>query len=183
MTWHRAIRLASLLAFAAGLGLLVFKLQRSPEQQDLTHYVEVEVPAMLAAEQPIAERINRLGQAPGLKPFDARKLIVDEVIPRLLKLKKGVEQIKTNTGETRQLNLEYLKVTDELIDACRKCVQVIDDPKLSTGDGLKAVRARFAEVRTAYQTWDAHVQEACVRHRLAKPTAPGPLRGAQGGLR
>ncbi len=169
MNWHRAIRLASLLVFAAALGLLIYKLKRSPEQQDLTRYVEVEVPAMLAAEQPIHERIDRLGQAPGLKPEEARKLIVDDVIPRLLKLKKGVEQIKTSTMETRQLNLEYLRVTDELIDACRKCVQVIDDPKLSTVDGLKAVRARFAEVRSAYQAWDTHVQEACVRHRLAKP--------------
>jgi hypothetical protein len=171
MKWHRAIRVASLLVFAAGIGLLIHRVSRSPEQQDLTRYVEVEVPSMLAAEQPIQERIDRLGQAPGLKPEEARKLLVDDVIPRLLKLKKGVEQIQTRTDETRWLNDEYLKVTDQLVDACRKCVQVIDDPKLPQVEGLKQVRERFAEVRKAYAAWDEHVQQACVRHRLAKPKA------------
>jgi hypothetical protein len=171
---HRVIRVVSLLVFAGACGLLVHRLRRTPEQNDLTRYVEVEVPRIEQSEQPIQERIDRLGQAPGLKPEEARTLLVDDVIPRLIRLRKQAEELATDkrTAEVRALADEYLKVTDRLIDACRSCVHVIDDPKLSTGDGLKQVRARFADVRSAYQDWDTHVRDACARHRLAKPAAP-----------
>lgn len=168
---HRAIRVASLLVFAGALGLAWHKFRRTPEQDDLTRYVEVEVPRVTASEQPIQERIDRLGRAPGLKPDEARTLLVDDVIPRLIRLRKQAEELATDkrTVETRALTDEYLRVTDRLIDACRNCVHVIDDPKLSTAVGLAQVRARFAEVRKAYQDWDEHVQQACARHRLARP--------------
>lgn len=169
MSWHRAIRVASLLVFAAGVGLLIHRLDRTPEQKDLTHYVEVEVPALVALEAPIQERIDRLGRAPGLKPEEARTLLVDDVIPRLIKLRKAAGDARTDTPETRQLHAEYLKVTDRLIEACRTSVRVIDDPKLSTSDGFKKVRDEFAAVRQAYVDWDEHVRQACVRHRLAPP--------------
>ncbi|HZS38096.1 MAG TPA: hypothetical protein VFF06_14765 [Polyangia bacterium] len=171
---HRAIRIISLLVFAGACGLAWHKLRRTPEQEDLTRYVEVEVPRVTASEQPIQERIDRLGQAPGLKPDEARTLLIDDVIPRLIRLRKQAEELATDkrTREVRALADEYLKVTDRLIDACRNCVHVIDDPKLSTVEGLKQVRARFAEVRQAYQDWDAHVQQACARHRLVRPAAP-----------
>src|SRR5947209_1299751 len=103
----RAIRILSLVAIAAGIGLGWHRLQRTPEQKDLTHYVEVELPALFEAERPIHASIERLGRAPGLKPEEARKLLVEEVIPRLLKLKKGAEGARTDTGETRGLNAGY----------------------------------------------------------------------------
>jgi len=165
----RAIRILSLLVFAAGIGWGWHKFARTPEQKDLTRYVEVELPALFEAEKPIHASIERLGKAPGLKPEEARKLIVDDVIPRLLRLKKGAEGARTDTDETRALNAGYLKVTDQLIDACRKCVEVIDDPKVSTGDGLKQVRERFDAVRAAYRDWDREVQLACARNHLAPP--------------
>jgi hypothetical protein len=171
VTWHRAIRVLSLLVFAAGIGLLIHRLERSPEQKDLTHYVEAEVPALQAAEGPIQQRIERLGKAPGLKPEEARALLVDDVIPRLIKLRKAAGDARTETQETRTLHAEYLKVTDRLIEACRTCVRVIDDPKVSTVDGFKKVQAEFAAVRQAYFDWDEHVREACVRNRLAPPAA------------
>src|SRR4051812_26918365 len=119
MTWHRVIRVASLLAFAAGITLLVHRLQRTPEQRDLTRYVEVEVPALLRAEQPIFSALERLNQAPGLKAEEARRLIVDDIIPRLIKLRKGAGEARADTDEVKQLKSEYLKVTDRLIEACR----------------------------------------------------------------
>lgn len=169
MSWHRVIRVLLLLVFAGGIGLLIHRLERSPEQKDLTHYVEVEVPALQAAEKPILERIERLNQAPGLKPPEARALLVDDVIPRLIKLRKGAGDARTETQESKALNAEYLQVTDRLIEACRTSVRVIDDPKVSTVDGFKKVQAEFAAVRQAYVDWDEHVRQACVRHRLAPP--------------
>lgn len=155
------------MGFAAGVGLLIHRLQRTPEQSELRHYVEAEVPAIRNLERPILDRIDRLGQAPGLKPEEARALVTDEVIPRLLKLRRQVALIEVKTGEVQALNDEYLRVTDQLVEACRACVRVIDDPKLPQADGFKQVRDRFAEVRRAYQAWDDHVLKTAMRHRLA----------------
>jgi hypothetical protein len=168
---NRVIRIVSLIVFAAACGLAVHRLRRTPEQQELTRYIKIELPSLFAAEAPIDERIERLGKVPGLKPEEARALLVDDVIPRLVKLRRQAEGLPLDTDEARRLNQEYLGVTDELIDACRACVRVIDDPKLPDGAGLVLVRERFADVRNAWRTWDEHVREACVRHRLAKPTA------------
>jgi hypothetical protein len=168
---NRIIRLITLLVFAVALGVLLHRLRRTPEQRELTHYVNVELPALFSAEQPIEDRIDRLGRVPGLKPEEARALLVDDVIPRLVKLRRQAEGLELHTEEAKKLNAEYLAVTDQLIDACRACIRVIDDPKLPDAAGLVVVRERFADVRRAYQAWDEHVRTACVRHRLAKPTA------------
>jgi hypothetical protein len=171
-TINRAIRLISLLLFAVGCGVLLHRLHRTPEQTELTRYVQKSLPSLSLSEQPIDEAIARLGKAPGLKPDEARALLVDDVIPRLVKLRRQAEAIPLDTSDARALNDEYLKVTDELIDACRACVHVIDDPQLPADAGLVIVRERFAQVHQAYQTWDQHVRQACIRHRLAQPTTP-----------
>lgn len=171
---NRVVRVVSLVLFAAACGLLVHRLRRTPEQQELTHYVQAEIPSLFSVEAPIDERIARLAKAPGLKPEEARSLLVDDVIPRLLGLRKQAEGLQLRTDEARRLNLEYLTVIDQLIDACRTCVRVIEDPALPDGAGLVLVRERFADVHRALQTWDDHVRAACLRHRLAKPS---PLPG------
>ncbi len=168
---NRIIRVVSLLVFGVACGLAVHRLRRTPEQQELTHYVQVDLPALFRSEEPIDERIERLGKVPGLKPPEARALLVDDVLPRLVKLRRQAEAVTLRTDEARRLNAEYLAVTDQLIDACRACVRVIDDPALPDGAGLVVVRERFADVRRAYQAWDEHVRQACVRHRLAQPAA------------
>jgi len=166
----KIIRVVTLIVFAAACGLLLHRLRRTPEQQELTHYVQVEIPSLFSIEQPIDERIARLNRAPGLKPEEARALLVDDVIPRLLALRKQAESLQLQTGEARRLNQEYLAVVDQLVDACRACVRVIDDPKLPDGAGLVLVRERFADVHRALAAWDEDVRTTCVRHRLAKPS-------------
>jgi hypothetical protein len=166
---HVAIRLACLIAAAAGVGLLIHRLRRTPEQKELAHYIEAEVPAIRNLETPVLERVARLWQAPGLKPEEARQLIVDDIVPRLLKLRKLVAELKVETQVVRDLNDEYLKVTDRHVDACRACVQVIDDPKLSTQDGFARAKKEFEAVKAAYVEWDKHVAAAARAHRLAKP--------------
>ena len=86
-------------------------------------------------------------------------------------LRRQAEGLSLHTDEARRLNQEYLGVVDQLIDACRACVRVIDDPKLPDGAGLVLVRERFADVHRALEAWDRDVRTACVRHRLAKPSA------------
>jgi hypothetical protein len=171
VSFHRTVRLASLVVFAVACGLAYHRFHRTPEQVDLARYVESELPKIFSSEAPIEERVDRLGRAPGLSSDAARALLVDDLVPRLLRLRRQVEELHTDTSETRALNAEYLGITDRLIDACRACVRVIDDPKLPQAAGLSEVRARFAEVRRAYRSWDDHVRAACARHRLAGPVA------------
>ncbi|HEX6835680.1 MAG TPA: hypothetical protein VF334_03855 [Polyangia bacterium] len=166
----KVIRVLTLIVFAAACGLLLHRLRRTPEQQELTHYVQAEIPSLFSIEQPIDERIARLNRAPGLKPEEARALLVDDVIPRLLALRKQAESLQLQTGEARRLNQEYLAAVDQLVDACRACVRVIDDPKLPDGAGLVLVRERFADVHRALLAWDEDVRTTCVRNRLAKPS-------------
>jgi hypothetical protein len=168
---NRVIRILTLIVFAVACGLALQRFRRTPEQQELTRYMQVELPALFSVEQPIEERIDRLGKVPGLKPEEARALLVDDIIPRLVKLRRQADGLQLHTDEARRLNDEYLAVTDQLIDACRSCVRVIDDPKIPDGAGLVVVRERFDDVRRAYRAWDDHVRQACVRHRLAKPAA------------
>lgn len=168
---NRVIRVLTLIAFAAACGLLVHRLRRTPEQQELSHYVKVEIPSLFSVEEPIDERIARLNKAPGLKPEEARALLVDDIIPRLVMLRRQADGLQLKTAEAQKLNQEYLGVVDQLVDACRACVRVIDDPQLPDGAGLVVVRERFADVHRALEAWDEHVRTACVRHRLAKPSA------------
>lgn len=167
----RLIRLVSLLVFAGACGLLFHRLQRTPEQKELTRYVQIDLPPRFAAEAPISERINRLQEVPGLSPAAARRLLVDDVIPRLIKLRRQTTAVSLHTAEAKALDREYLAITDQLLDACRACVRVIDDPKLPDGAGLMLIRERFGDVHRAYRAWDEHVRQACVRHRLAPPAA------------
>ena len=159
----------ALLGIAGGIGLAYHRLHRTPEQEALQQLVEVDFPKIRPTESAIYERIDRLNRAPGLKPEEARALLVDDVIPRLVRLRKQVEELPAPEEETRALIKEYLQVTDQLVDACRTCVRIIDDPKLSTADGMKTVRDRFDKVQKGYQDWNRHVAEACARHRLAPP--------------
>jgi hypothetical protein len=167
----RLTRVCIFVAFAVGLGVAVHRLRRTPEQRDLTRFVEVEVPRLHATEQPIYERLQRLNPSHGLTAERARALLVDDVNPRLIALRKQVESLRPETQETRRLIDEYLAFLDRLVEACRATVRAIDDPDLPDGAGYLVVKAHFSEVDRARQMWDEHVRLACVQHRLAPPGA------------
>jgi hypothetical protein len=169
--WHLAIRLACLAVIAVAIGLLAHRLRRTPEQKDLTRYVTVEVPALERLEAPIYAKVERLFAAPSLGPEAARALLVDEIIPALLRLRKQAQAVRTDTAVTRELHQRWLGVTERLLEACRACVQVIDDPKLTTADSLDRVRGELRAVEQALAAWNAEVRRACANHRLAPPAA------------
>ena len=171
MSLKLLVRMLALAVFAVALGLLANRLRRSPEQIDLTQFVGVQIPSLLVNEREARSRLDRLAETPGPKPAEARALLVSEVIPHMLKLKHQAEDLVARTEESARLKREYLKAVDELIDACRACVRVIDDAKLPEGAGLTIVRERFAFVDQEFRAWDADVRATCVRHRLAQPEA------------
>jgi hypothetical protein len=166
MRVHSTIRLVGLVAICVMSGVLYTRLKRSPEQEDLTRYVELELPSLRRQESEIFERLDRLRQAPGLGPLEARALLVDDVIPRLLKLRKGLEAYRPQTRDVLALHRDYQAMTERLLEACRSCVQVIDDPTVSTADGLKRVQQEFAAVRALFSTWQAHLASTSASHRL-----------------
>jgi hypothetical protein len=151
---------------AVSAGLAVHRLRRTPEQKELTHYVEVELPGLERLENPLLEKIDRLSRAPGMKPEEARKLLVDEIIPQLLRTRKSVEEYQPETDEVRALHQEYQAMLDQLLEACRTSVRVIDDPKVSTAAGASDVFRQFKVAKEARTIWQTHVEAACRRHRL-----------------
>jgi hypothetical protein len=160
----------TLVTFACALGLLVHRLRRSPEQVAIQRYVELLAPPLLDAEKPIDAELERLTTTPGPSAREARALLVDDVIPRLLKLRRQAVEVALNAEPAvKPLADEYLQVTDRVIDACRACVRVIDDPSLPTGAGAVLVRERFADVATAHRAWEADVRRACEVYHLAPP--------------
>jgi hypothetical protein len=167
---HLLTRAVILVAFACAVGLLVHRLRRSPEQLALKRYVELLAPPLLDAEQPIDAELERLTRAPGLSAAEARALLIDDLIPRLLRLRRqAVEVAQHAEPAIRPLADEYLQVTDRVIDACRACVRIIDDPSLPSGASAVLVRERFAEVAAAHRAWEAHVRRACEVHHLVAP--------------
>ena len=160
------LRLLVLTSLAAAAGLAMHRFRRSPEQKELAHYVEVELPALQRLEAPILFNIEKLAKAPGLKPPEARILIIDELIPQLLRLRKNAEALPLSTDEVRGLHAQYLRVVDQLIEACRTCLRVIDDPSVSTTQGYGRVMEQFAAAQTARRSWQTNVAASCRRHRL-----------------
>jgi hypothetical protein len=165
---HRGIRLASILIFVASLGLLAHRLHRTPDQEELRRYVEVELPLLRTSEDAIFERLTRLRAVPGLQASEARTLLVDDVVPRLLHLRKEAEApLSTARFAARPLVKEYIEVVDRFIDACRTSIRVIDSEDLSTKKSLERSRDQFTAAQRAHQAWQERVRKTCALHRLA----------------
>ncbi|MSP59936.1 MAG: hypothetical protein EXR72_06275 [Myxococcales bacterium] len=145
------------------------KFRPSEEQVELTTYVELQVPSYLERERAIHGRLDRLSSAPGPSPAEARKLLVEDVIPRLIALRKVGESVQPRTPTVRSVNGEYLAAVDKLIDACRSSVRAIDDPGLSAEAGHHLVRQRFLDAGSAAKAWSTHLRDACVKAKLAPP--------------
>ena len=175
MAWHWAARVLFVVGAVGAVIFLLWRGKQTPEQLDLANYVERTLPWLRSREAPVEAEIAKLDGRGAPGPDAARKMLVDDIIPSLLKLKKEATALHAETHEVGQLHARYLAVTDRLIDACRACVRVIDDPKLSTAEGVKTIRDEFAAVRAAYASWDADLDVLCKRHHIRlKPAPSGP---------
>jgi hypothetical protein len=164
----------------AGMALLALvvgyqRLHRSDEQVELTQYVEHELPVLHAEDTALLGRLRPLSTAPGPSPEAARKLLVDDVLPRLIALRKRAASITTKTAVVRALRDDYIAWLDRLGEACRASVRAIDDPTADATRSAALLRQRFAEADQAAERWHEHVRSACVQHRLAPPTTTSAL--------
>ncbi len=175
-TAHRIIRVVLVLTIAGGAGLATHRLRRSPEQVELAKYVERDLPSLLDDQHAIADSLDALMQARSLQPPLARKRLVDEITPRLVKLRRRAEALAPATVTVRQLAAQHLVVIDAWTEAARSALRAIDDPGISTEAGVATVRERLADAARADRAWRARVVTTCEHHRLAPPSAaPWPV--------
>jgi hypothetical protein len=167
---HRGIRVAMVLVIAAGFGLLNHRMKRTPEQVELARYVEREVPGLLAEEHQIVDGIAALYAMKTLTPAGARSRLVDDLQPRLTRLRHRAEALSPSTLTVRQLAADYLGVLDAWIETVRTAVHAIDDPKITTEAAEASVRERMADAAAADQRWRARIVQTCEHHHLSKPT-------------
>lgn len=168
LLWFMRIGIVVMLAVSAGY--LYQRYHRSDEQTELMRYIEIDVPALDQVQAPIVRRIEDLLAARALSATEARRLLVDELTPQLVKLRRLAEAPlrASRTPEVQALATEYRVVIDELIDACRTAVRVIDDPKLGGPEGLKQVRDALRKAAERDRAWRDHVSETTSRLRLLK---------------
>src|SRR5579871_1266729 len=143
------IRGASLAMIVVGIWIGFRKFHTSPEQEELRRYVEHQVPAFVERERPIYEKLETLDNAPGPTPDEAHRLLVDEVIPRLIALRSTATAVVARTDALREVNAGYVGYVDKLIDACRSSVRAIDDPAGDPKEANRNVRRRFYEAGQA----------------------------------
>lgn len=153
----------------AGVAVAWQRYHTTDEQLELGRYVEMQVPSLLDMERAVYQRIDRLSTAPGPSPAEARALLVDDVMPRLIALRTKARSVEAHTPALRAIDDEYLATVDKLIEACRAAVRAIDDPSLSSEAGEELVRRKFYEAGTASKAWSQHLREACVKAKLTPP--------------
>ena len=167
---HRVFRVLLIFVIASGAGLAFNRLRRTPEQVELAHYIELDLPALMNEQHAITDELDVLMQSTKLPADNARKRLVDQITPRLVKLRRRAEAFAPATVTVRQLAAEHLNVLDAWTEAARVAVRAIEDPTLSTEAGFAAVRERLADAARSDKTWRAHVVQTCEHNRLAPPS-------------
>jgi hypothetical protein len=165
---HWLLRVGAVGMLVAGVVLATRKFHRSDEQVELRRFVEQELPSLDAQERDVFARLATLDARPGPSPEVARALLVDDVVPRLIRLKKQATSVISRTEALKGVVAGYAAAIDKLIDACRTSVRAIDEP--ATADGraaLQQVRTRFEEARAAASAWRKSLAATCQQNGLS----------------
>ncbi len=126
---------------------------------------------MLTEQHAIVDDIGALMQDRALAPPVARKRLVDDITPRLVKLRRRAEALSPSTVTVRQLASQHLAVLDAWTEAARTALRAIDDPKITTEAGVATVRERLADAASADAAWRLHIVETCQNNHLVAPGA------------
>lgn len=169
ITAHRIVRAALLMLIAGGVGLAVHRLRRTEDQVELARYVERELPPLVSEERTASDQLAALLAEKALAAPVARKRIVDEITPRLVRLHRRAEALQPTTLTVRSLAAEYLTVVDAWTEAARTLLHAIDDPQVSGEAGLLAVRERLADAAQRSRHFSEAVVRTCALHRLKAP--------------
>ena len=168
LLWFMRLGIVAMLTITAVV--MYSRYHQTTEQVELVRYIENELPALDLYEGPIVARLQQLLADKGKSPEAARRELVDELMPALVRLRKLAEAPvrAATTPPVQQLAEEYRASVDAFIDACRTALHVIDDPKLDAQAGASQVQAAFARAAERSQAWRTHVAETTARLRLLK---------------
>ena len=165
MWLRRFFQLLTVLLLVAAIALAYHRFHRTPAELELRQYVEFEVPGLTAAEAPIRQGIASLLRAPGLSITQARQLLVDDLMPRLVALHKMSNPRFARSPDVQQLKAEYTAIIDRLIESCRRCIHLIDDPKADGAKQFRHFQDELQAVTEAFTAWSHHVQVVYQRKR------------------
>lgn len=164
------MRLGILAMLSVTVAFLYTRYHQSPEQLELVRYVEIDLPSLDNVERPIVQNMQALLESRSTRPEDARSMLVDELMPQLIRLRKLADAPvrASQTKVVKALATEYRQTIDDFIDACRTAVRVIDDPRLEARDALAQVHTAFQHAAERSQTWRNHVAQASENLHLLK---------------
>jgi hypothetical protein len=166
------MRLSILAMIAVGLAVLYGRTRMSPAQKELVRYVEIEVPALKKVQGPIVDRLGDVLGDRHLPPERARRILVDEVMPGLVRLRKLSEApiAAAQTQEVGALAREYQGVVEQYMEVCRTAVRAIDEPgsRQDPREALLRVHRTLAAALSGEQAWAGHVQATSRALQLSK---------------
>jgi hypothetical protein len=172
-----AIRVASVIMLLVGVVVALRKYGETPEQVELRRYMTLAVPVFLSEMADVGARFDDLSRAGGPGPAEARARLVDELMPRLVRLRKRAGDVEAKTAAVRAGNDELLTVLDRWLEACRGGIRAIDDPALAGEEGFRRVRADRRAADDAAREWVTHLRERCEKAGLhvVVPRGPGGI--------
>lgn len=168
MLWFMRLGIVAMLSVT---GAFVYtRYHQTAEQVELVRYVEIDLPSLDGVERPIVQNMQTLLESRSTRPEDARRMLVDELMPQLIRLRKLADAPvrASQTPVVKALATEYRLTIDEFIEACRTAVRVIDDPQLQARAGLVQVQAAFQHAAERSQAWRSHVAETSAKLHLLK---------------
>ena len=110
------MRLGILGMLAVILAVLWQRYHLSDDQQELARYVEVEVPVLLRAEQPVLQRVAELLDGDFQPNEPLRRALQDDLMPQLIRLRKAAQAPRT-AAKTRAVivvehDMEFVRRLD-----------------------------------------------------------------------
>lgn len=154
----------------AAVVLLWKKFHRTAEQDELTRYATLTVPAFLdevaRAEALLDQLTGRPTGKPALKPAEARALLVDELGPLLVRMRDRAEHIGAESASVRASNRDYLAAVARYVEVERAAVAAIDDAGLPPEEGYRRLREGRAAAEEAVRAWLRGLRTGCERAGL-----------------
>lgn len=168
LLWFMRLGIVAMLSVTAAF--LYTRYHQSAEQEELVRYVEIDLPSLDGVEGPLVQSMQALLESRTTKPEDARRMLVDELMPRLIRLRKLADApVRASQQKAvKELATEYRATIDDFIEACRTAVRVIDDPKIDARVGLLQVQSAFHLAGQRSQAWRSHVAQTSANLRLLK---------------
>ena len=166
------VRIVTLAMLVAAVVTLWRRHRDEPAQEELVRYATLTVPGYLEDLERLHALLDRL-QVPGVTPAAARAVLVDELMPWIIRMRRRAEAVTVAAAPVRASNAEYLGALDRYMDMDRAAVRAIDDPGQPGADGQQAFLARRREADEAVRQFLGGLRTRCEQAGLKLVPAGG----------